>query len=46
MDGTEPAAAAPLGQAEGANPPPEAEVLAMPIGRAAGKAHAFPAPVP
>ena len=32
-----------MGQAEGANPPLEVEVLAMPMGRAAGKAHAFPA---
>ena len=46
MDGTGRTEAAPLGQAEAANPPPEVEVPAMPMGRAAGKAHAFPAPAP
>ena len=40
MDGTGPTEAAPLGQAEAANPPPEVEVPAMPMSRAAGKAHA------
>ena len=46
MDVTAPPAASPLGTVGGANPPPDQEVPAMPLGRATGNAHAFLAHAP
>ena len=46
MDGTEASAAVEMGQAGATEPPADLGIPTMPLGRAAGQAFAFPAPVP